>query len=96
VAEISAERLAQLASRYSIGGPDRFTEVHVERCLQREGGPLWAVRRNGNECLNNGGGWENEPSPSERDDAFMRRCRWPDVASAMTAAQQSLPEVLRG
>lgn len=35
----------------------------------------WAVRKLGY-CLNSEGGWEFEPLPSSRDDAFLARTRW--------------------
>jgi hypothetical protein len=47
------------------------TDIHVEW----RGGDNWAVTRTG-DCLNKDGEWEWEPSPSNRDDAFLVRCRF--------------------
>lgn len=43
------------------------------------------VRRPGGECLNRQGGFEVEPSPSNRDQAFLGDCRWSDFASGQGA-----------
>jgi hypothetical protein len=36
---------------------------------------MWAVTQEPH-CLNSTGEWEYEPSPSNRDDAFLARCRF--------------------
>lgn len=63
-------------------------DVRIEEALQREGPPLWAVRRLGN-CLNKDGEFEYEPSPSSRDDNFYSRCRWPTPQAAYSAWQSA-------
>lgn len=55
------------------------TGVHID---WRGGG--WAVRRF-SEVLNKSGEWEHEPNPSERDEAFRSRCRWPTPDAALKA-----------
>lgn len=65
-------------------GPDRETifGVTVERCQQRKGPDLWAVRCSGN-VLSRTGEWEYEPMPSSRDAAFLERCRFTDLGYAI-------------
>jgi hypothetical protein len=78
--------------------PDDATQVEKARELrivsvgQIEGPDKFAVRLSGN-CLNRRGEWEYEPSPSNRDEAFMRRCRFKtfeDAASRATDAVKLL------
>lgn len=64
------------------------SDVRIEEALQREGPPLWAVRRFGN-CLNKDGEYEYEPMPSSRDDDFYARCRWPTPQAAYSAWQSA-------
>lgn len=67
-------------------------EVRLELVRQRKGPPLWAVRRHGM-CMGKDGEWEWEPSPSNRDDAFLARCRFAmpqeaaDIARKATTAE---------
>jgi hypothetical protein len=44
----------------------------------------WAIK-DGGYCLNREGEFEYEPLPSDRDDAFLARCRWRTVAEALEA-----------
>ena len=44
--------------------------------VEWRGTGLWAVVDTG-QCLNRDGEWEYEPLPSNRDDDFMARCRFP-------------------
>lgn len=64
--------------------------VWVELCVQRDGSTQWAVRRDG-DCLSTGGQWEDEPSPSNRDEGFLARCRF---ATAELAIQGALGSVV--
>jgi len=59
--------------------------ITVERCQQRDGRDLWAVR-SGPNCLDKDGDWVYEPLPSSRDDAWLAMHRWQTLAEAMSAA----------
>lgn len=56
----------------------------IEKCVQRNGTVLWAVRDAGY-VLNKAGEWEYEPLPSSRTDAFFSRCRFRSKEEAMQA-----------
>lgn len=56
--------------------------VILERCGQRDGSDLWAIREGGS-CLNKDGQWEYEPIPSSRDKDFIGRCRWATAQDAL-------------
>lgn len=43
---------------------------------EHRGGPIWAIVDGLGYCLNKAGDWEIEPRPSERDQAFLDRCRF--------------------
>jgi hypothetical protein len=43
--------------------------------VEDRGDDRWAVKKMGS-CLNRGGVWEYEPSPSNRGDDFLERCRF--------------------
>jgi hypothetical protein len=58
--------------------------VTIERCAQREGDDLWAVRFKGM-TLNAEGEWEYEPIPSSRDEDYIRRCRFATLSGALAA-----------
>jgi hypothetical protein len=47
----------------------------------------WAVRR-ANDVLRVNGGWEYEPLPSNRDNAFYARCRFINFDKAVKAARR--------
>jgi hypothetical protein len=53
---------------------------------------VWAVTHHGH-TLNRRGEWEPEPSPSDRDDVYLDRCRF-DLATALRLARQALPGVV--
>jgi hypothetical protein len=42
----------------------------------------WAIRSITG-CLNKNGEWEYEPSPSNRDEEFLKRCRWDSAEEAL-------------
>lgn len=82
--------LAQVAS-YKL--PDGAT---LELLSRRDGTAHWAVRKMCM-CLNAAGDWEDEPSPSNRDDAFFARCRWPSPQEAYAVwASAASREYLHG
>lgn len=65
---------------------DQNTGHWIEAVGSRSGGALlFAVRRDDGCCLNKQGGWEFEPSPSNRSDGFRDRCRWSDFGAASKA-----------
>lgn len=58
-------------------------ETTLERVGRRPNEPdRWAIREFSH-CLNKAGKWEYEPSPSERDEAFLKRCRWDSAEEAL-------------
>jgi len=58
--------------------------ISIEQRRGRDGRDRWAVLRN-ELVLNSDGEWEYEPSPSSRDEAFLKRCRYADLTSASLA-----------
>lgn len=78
--------LAQICA-YGLPGGAR-----IERAAQLDGRVLWAVRWMEN-CLDQEGSWEWEPSPSSRDEAFLARCRFesPEQAYQAWAASEQAP-----
>ena len=63
--------------------------ARIERVSQRDGTYKWAVRFFG-DCLNSNGEYEEEFSPSNRTDDFMKRCRFDSAESAYKAWERSL------
>lgn len=59
----------------SVAAYDAGDGVMIEAVKQRQGPALWAVRFMG-DVLNKLGEWESEPQPSNRDAAFLARCRF--------------------
>jgi len=72
-------------SRYSIGEDPR-TAIHIERVGQREGLPLWAVRRS-SECLSVSGEWDQEPLASQRDSDWLACFRFRSAEAALAVAR---------
>ncbi|BDC37721.1 hypothetical protein PTKU15_10180 [Paraburkholderia terrae] len=70
-----------------IGGP--YGHISIERTQQIDDTYLWKAKR-GSECLNKDGGWEYEPIPSSRDDAFLGRCRFSTAEEAIAAARAGI------
>lgn len=54
---------------------------------QRDGSAKWAVDDNRGCVLNKNGEWEYQPSPSNRDDEFLERCRFASMKDAADAFQ---------
>lgn len=84
----SSNDLLGMASVFELPGDDPLRALRVERCAQRDGPPLWAVRRGGN-CFSRGVGWEFEPMPSSRDDDFIARARYATRDEAFAAAEKA-------
>lgn len=61
----------------------------IERCPQRNGDSLWAVRL-ASYCLTLTGGWEYEPMPSSRTPEFLANCRFPSPEQAYATWEQTL------
>jgi len=51
-------------------------------------GERYAIRMCEGQCLNIHGEWEDEPLPSDRDDAFYKRCRFTTFEAACQAAER--------
>lgn len=61
-------------------------DVHVRNMGNSDGGPdRWAIINSGGSgsCLNKNGEWEYQPSPSNRDEEFYKRCRYASVHEAI-------------
>lgn len=85
-------------SRYTVNatpeGRDQYNhlwEISVESSAQRDGSMLWAVRWMGR-CLNRRGGWDLEPIPSSRTEAWLRAHRF-DLETALRLAWAAAPDV---
>jgi hypothetical protein len=85
---------AKVASTDGLGMPVAAYEsdenVQIVACKQRDGSRLWAVRDNTGWVLNKQGEWEPEPQPSNRDDAFLTRCRYATPLEARNAHMRYL------
>jgi len=73
---------------YAIQSEERLgNEVRIQRARQIIGPALWKVTDSiGGCCLNKSGEWEWEPSPSNREDDFLARCRFATARDAIGAA----------
>jgi hypothetical protein len=80
---------------YKVGNALLVRGVTVERCQQRDGSDLWAVR-SGPNCLDKDGDWVYEPLPSSRDDEWLAMHRWAMLTDAMSAAITALAKALAG
>jgi len=47
------------------------------------------IVRNGCSCLNKSSEWEYEPMPSNRDDAFYKRCRFDTFEEAVESLKKA-------
>lgn len=75
---------------YILDKEDEFSSILLFR-VKSEDGIRWAVR-NGNYCMNKDGEWEYEPSPSNRDDEFYKRCRFMKSSDAYDTYKKSIGE----
>jgi hypothetical protein len=71
---------------------DFGSDSKIEMASQRDGSILLVVRNNGN-CLDVDGRWEVEPSPSNRDQGFLARCRFQTVMDAYATWKSREQEV---
>jgi hypothetical protein len=79
-----------IVNEYQIAGGEPFdVESHtLVRQPQDEGADKWAIY-NGRHVLNREGKWEWEPMPSNRDEDFMRRCRFDTPQEALACYRKS-------
>ncbi|OIQ64934.1 hypothetical protein GALL_535120 [mine drainage metagenome] len=92
--DVAARQLAQLDGgipgaevvAYAMPG-----ECRIEKVTNRDGRASWAVRRR-SAVLNKQGEFEYEPLPSNRDDAFLQRCRFDSALEAANACREALQE----
>lgn len=63
--------------------------LRIERVTRRDGSARWAVRWMDN-ALGKDGTFEYEPSPGNRDDDFLARCRFESAEAAVTAAREAI------
>ncbi|MBA9859184.1 hypothetical protein [Ralstonia insidiosa] len=83
---IGAIEAADLAvDRYALKGRHPANPTLIQRCPQAGGADKWKVQRL-DECLNKHGEWEPEPLPSNRDAAYLARCRFDSDQAAIEAA----------
>lgn len=75
----------------SVAPPDHDDRFHWEITVQWRRDELWAVTRHGR-CLNAGGKWEYESSPSNRDNDFLSRTRF-DLRTALRMAREAAPKL---
>lgn len=79
------EVLSYIVRREADRRPQPYSpEVRIARYGQMEGPDKWAVQA-GSNVLNKQGGWEWEPQPSSRDDAYLERCRFDSAEAALEA-----------
>lgn len=64
--------------------------IIVERCVQRDGSFLWAVRDWYRNCLSKSGEWDDEPFPSSRTDDWIAQHRFESAAEAIGHGRRSL------
>ena len=50
----------------------------------------WAICDGMGWNLNHDGEWESERSPSNRENDFLKRCRWENLQEAITFAQEHM------
>lgn len=81
---VKTDELQPIAFRvpdiYSVGEDS----VIIESC--NKNGTSWAIRCSPR-CMNREGEWEHEPFPSNRDELFLERCRFPTANDAFKFIQ---------
>lgn len=82
--------ISEYLIRVHEGGPPGSLDLRIQLCTQRDGSTKWAVRRMGGWVLTHDLEWEDEPCNSNRDDAFMARCRFATCDEALIAASQAV------
>lgn len=77
-----------------VGDPNDRDALAIRKCfgfrLPYE--PMWKVKRAAFDgpVLAKNGGWEYDPLPSSRDEAFYRRCRFDSFEEAIAAAMNAI------
>ena len=74
-----------VVDRYALNDRNPANPTLIQRCPQAGGADKWKVQRQ-DECLNTHGEWEAEPLPSNRDGAYLARCRYDSDQAAIEAA----------
>ena len=69
--------------KYRVDGRDGLDEIHISERRRPDGSPRWSIDSNTG-VLNKKGIWEYEPSPSNRTEAFFKRCRFASLEKAKT------------
>lgn len=92
---ISDAELLSMANSFEVlpFDPNRLRGVRmvkVERRSLASEPQSWAIISDGGFCLAHDGEWEYEPSPSSRDDDFLKRCRWSSAKEAIAFAKEHL------
>lgn len=67
------------------------TAVSLDACPQIDDSILWAVRLRGY-VMNRRGEFEYEPIPSDRNEAFTKRCRFETMDEAISVYRAAHPE----
>jgi hypothetical protein len=81
----ASEAAGVAVDRYVLESLDPANPTLIQRCKQAGRPDKWKVQRM-DECLNESGDWEPEPLPSNRDGAFLERCRYDTDQVAIEAA----------
>lgn len=83
--EVAALRAVPLVIESYLLNADPREPIKLQRTPGMGGVVRWAIRNVWEECLNTAGAWEYEVNPSDRDDAFLARCRFATPAQALKA-----------
>ncbi len=83
-----AEAMLAKATAFAFEVPKTSRISHVEiRRTTKPGDPQsWSIS-NGSSVLSMEGDWEYEPSPSNRDEEFLARCRYPSCEAAFSVVK---------
>lgn len=93
---MAATVIRKRISRYTVnatpeGWENHLWEISVEASSPIGGTVLWVVRWMG-QCLNRDGGWDLEPIPSSRTEAWLKAHRF-DLETALRLAEAAAPDV---
>ena len=69
---------------------DMDSECRIEARRQYGGHFVYCCINKAGEVLNKSGEWESEPMPSNRDEAFLDRCRFDTFEDAHRALSRAL------
>lgn len=101
-AELREISLLKMASAFDVVPPDqarpplRLHLVQVERRSYPPHEESWAITSGSRSCLTKDGDWEVEPPPSSRDEAWLKRARWPNASEAIKFARDHLKKYPTG